>query len=84
MEHPENTINFHDFLLYLLTKIILISKWGNNSKYSIHHQNPFFFDLFSSILEFLSEIIQGCKSDLLSNLFVNFEDEQNNLTEKGE
>ena len=28
--------------------------------------------------------MQGCKSDLLSNLFVNFKDEQNDFIEKGE
>ena len=71
----ENKINFYDFLLYLLTKIILISNWENNHKYDNQHQNPFLFDFFSSILDLLSEIVQGGQPDLLNNLYVNFEDD---------
>ena len=62
-----NNIRFYDFFLFLLTKIILISHWENNN--DIFHPNPFLYDLFSSILDLLTEIIQGSKPELLSILF---------------
>ena len=83
--NKENKINFFGFLLNVLTKIILISNWENHHKYDSQHQNPFLFDLFSSILDLISEIIQGCKPDLLNNLCVNFEDDSStHFIEDGE
>jgi len=62
------SIKFYDFFLFLLTKIILISNWENNGNNNFN-PNPFLFDLFSSILDLLTEIIQGSKPELLSILF---------------
>ena len=65
-------IKFYDFLLFLLTKIILISNWDN---YNDNNQpNQFLYDLFSSILDLLTEIIQGSKPELLSILFDNVDE----------
>ena len=66
-------IKFYDFFLFLLTKIILISDWENNNSNNFH-PNPFLFDLFSSILDLLIEIIQGSKPELLSILFDNIDE----------
>ena len=66
-------IKFYDFFLFLLTKIILISDWENCNS-SNFHPNPFLFDLFSSILDLLIEIIQGSKPELLSILFDNIDE----------
>ena len=62
------SIKFYDYFLFLLTKIILISNWENNGNNNFN-PNPFLFDLFSSILDLLTEIIQGSKPELLSILF---------------
>ena len=78
-----NNINFYDFFLYILTKIILISNWENNYKNDINHQNPFLFDLFSSIIDLLTEIIQGCEPDLLSNLCITLENKVLDIIEDG-
>ena len=66
-------IKFYDFFLFLLTKIILISDWENCNSNNFH-PNPFLFDLFSSILDLLIEIIQGSKPELLSILFDNIDE----------
>ena len=79
----EFNINFYDFFLYILTKIILISNWENNYKNDFHHQNPFLYDLFSSILELLTEIIQGCEPDVLAFLCVNLEEGVKEAIENG-
>ena len=59
-------IKFYDFLLLLIPKICLISNWDKIQKLP---QDNFLFDLFSSIIDLLSEIINGKKSELLSILF---------------
>ena len=66
------SIKFYDFFLFLLTKIILISNWENNGN-NYFNPNPFLFDLFSSILDLLTEVIQGSKPELLSILFDNID-----------
>ena len=73
LEYKSN-IPFYDFFLYLLIKIILISNWENNSKKNNQYQNPYLYDLFSSILELLTRIIQGSEHELLSTLCINFEE----------
>ena len=70
------SIPFYDFFLYLLIKIILISNWTNKSKINNQNQNSFLYDLFSSILDLLIEIIQGSKSELLSTLCINMEEKR--------
>ena len=67
------SIKFYDFFLFLLTKIILISDWENCNSNNFH-PNPYLFDLFSSILDLLIEIIQGSKPELLSILFDNIDE----------
>ena len=67
-------IPFYDFFLYLLIKIILISNWENNDKNNNQYQNPYLYDLFSSILELLTGIIQGSEHELLSSICINFEE----------
>ena len=59
-------VKFYDFLLLLIPKICLISNWDKIQKLP---QNNFLFDLFSSIIDLLSEIIHGNKNELLSILF---------------
>ena len=69
----EYNINFYDFCLYLLTKIVLISNWEYNYQNS-QYENKYLYDLFASILDLLTEIIQGCESDLLYYLCINLEE----------
>ena len=68
--NKENTyikiIKFYDFLLLLIPKICLISNWDKIQKLP---QDNFLYDLFSSIIDLLSEIINGKKCELLSILF---------------
>ena len=70
----KSNIPFYDFFLYLLIKIIVISNWENNIKKNYQYQNPYLYDLFSSILELLTGIIQGSEHALLSELCINFEE----------
>jgi len=72
----EENIPFYDFFLYLLIKIILISDWTNKIKSNNQNENSFLYDLFSSILDLLTEIIQGSKSELLSTLCINMEEKR--------
>jgi len=67
-------IPFYDFFLYLLIKIILISNWENNNKKNYQYQNPYLYDLFTSILELLTGVIQGSEHELLSTLCINIEE----------
>ena len=82
-KNKEYNINFYDFFLYLLTKIILISNWEYNYRNDYQHQNPFLYDLFSSIIDLLTEIIQGCEPDLLSSLCINLEEGVMDIIEDG-
>ena len=66
-------IKLYDFLFYLLLKIILISNWETKNN-DINKINPYLYDLFSSILDLLTEIIQGSKSELMSILFDNIDE----------
>ena len=75
-------IKFYDFFLFLLTKIILISNWENNGNNNFN-PNPFLYDLFSSILDLLTEIIQGSKPELLSILFDNIDQKILDILGKG-
>ena len=59
-------IKFYDFLLLLIPKICLISNWDKIQKLP---EDNFLYILFSSIIELLSEIIHGNKSELLHLLF---------------
>ena len=59
-------IKFYDFLLLLITKICTISNWEKIQKLP---QDNFLFDLFSSIMDLLEEIIHENKSEVLSLLF---------------
>ena len=65
-------VKFYDFFLFLLTKIILISNWDKSN--DINKPSPFFYDLFTSVLDLLAEIIQESKPELLSILFDNIDD----------
>ena len=76
------SIKFYDFFLFLLTKIILISNWENNGN-NYFNPNPFLFDLFSSILDLLTEVIQGSKPELLSILFDNIDQKIVDILGKG-
>ena len=66
----EKTVNkqikFYDFLLILIPKICMISNWDKTQKLP---QDNFLFNLFSSIINLLSEIIHGNKNEILSLLF---------------
>ena len=71
------TIKFFDFYLHVLLKITLISGWEslqkinplNKTKYiNINNENKNIYDLFSSIIEMLNEIIQGNKEEHLSRI----------------
>ena len=72
----EESIPFYDFFLYLLIKLILISNWTNKLKTNNQNQNCYMYDLFSSIIDLLVEIIQGSKSELLSTLCINMEEKR--------
>ena len=61
-------IKFFEFFLHVLIKIILISQWEKLKNEDEKHTNSFLFDLFSSILELLIEIIQGNKPEFLSKI----------------
>ena len=67
-EFDKENIKLFDFLLYVLSKIILISKWGNLRNEDFQHQNEFLYDLFAAILELEIEIIQGNKPEYLSRI----------------
>ena len=80
-------INFFDFFLYSLLKISIVSGWDrlkekknvlNKNKYLYsRYANKNIYDLFSSIIEMLNEIIQGNKEEnliKLGNPFFNYED----------
>ena len=74
------TINFFDFFLFVLLKISLIARWNelkglnkiNSLKKQLnmcsHDENENIYDLFSSIIEMLNEIIQGNKEENLKRL----------------
>lgn len=57
-----------EYLLSILGKIILVSKWMTSRE-----ENPdqFFYDIFFVVLEFLIETIQGTSSENLSKIFTN-------------
>ena len=59
-------VKFYDFFLFLIPKICLISNWDKSRKLP---QNNYLFDLFSFILDLLTEIILGNKNEILSILF---------------
>ena len=67
-EFDKENIKLFDFLLYVLSKIILISKWGNLRNEDLQHQQEFLYDLFAAILELEIEIIQGNKPEYLSRI----------------
>ena len=68
-DHPKY-INFFDFFLHVILKIILISEWDkiDNNDEIYRKQNKYLYDIFESILEMLNEIIQGNKPELLNRL----------------
>ena len=85
-------IKFFDFFLYVLLKITLISGWTqlkeNQKKSSLNKKNSVFsedensniYDLFSSIIELLNEIIQGNREEHLNRLGNPFFKEEENLS----
>ena len=67
VEHVKiNKIKFYDFFLILIPKICLISNWDKSQKIE---QNNYLYELFSSIIDFLAEIINENKSEMLSIIF---------------
>ena len=67
IEHPKiNKIKFYDFFLILIPKICLISNWN---KYLKLEQNNYLYELFSSIIDLLTEIINENESEMLSIIF---------------
>ena len=87
-------INFFDFFLYSLLKISLISGWNglkekknssNKNKYLYsRYGNENIYDLFSSIIEMLNEIIQGNKEENLIRLGNPSFNEENNSSSEDE
>ena len=75
-------IPFYDFFLYLLIKIGLISNWENNYKKDYLHLKSFLYDLFTSILDLLTVIIQGSEPEILSGLCINLEKGVINIKDK--
>ena len=77
-----HNLKLYDFFLYLLLKIILISNWESksNDKNTI---NPYLYDLFSSILDLLTEIIQGSKPELMSILFSSIDEKMIEMLGEG-
>ena len=89
------TIYFFDFFLFVLLKISLISRWNelkglsklNSLKkqlyISSHDENENIYDLFSSIIEMLNEMIQGNKEENLKRLGNPFyKDNDNNSSDE--
>ena len=85
-------IKFFDFYLYVLLKISLISGWNEikdlhkpntlNKHLDIYSpdENENIYDLFSSIIEMLNEIIQGNKEQNLNRLGNPFFKDEENLS----
>ena len=70
-------IKFFDFMLTILQKIIIISKWDKVKIDTDETNLSFYYDIFNVILELLIEMIQGTttknlKSILFSSVFENF------------
>ena len=76
-------LKFYDFLLFLISKICLISKWdkSKNNKNSVHDSDDFLYNLFSSIIDLLTEIIHG--NEILSILFENIKEKAINIIKEG-
>lgn len=68
-EIKNNKASVFEYMISILSKIILLSKWiGNKDKEEL---DDYFYDLYFVILEFLIETIQGTKSEYLETVFAN-------------
>ena len=78
-------VKFFDFFLFVLIKITLISGWSSMRNYvNQNNDNRNIYDLFSSIIGMLNEIIQGNKEEYLSSLGNPFLNEEDNYSSDDE
>jgi hypothetical protein len=59
-------ITFFDLVLSILNKIVLISGWGKVRSSEGLGESDYFYDLFSCLIEFLIEMVQGSSSNNFS------------------
>ena len=77
-------VKFFDFFLFVLIKITVISEWEGFQRYNLNNENKNIYDLFSSIIGMLNEIIQGNKEEYLSGLGNPFLNEEDNYSSSNE
>jgi len=71
----KSILSTFEFMLEMLNKIIIISSW-NNLDYGSESTNvAYYYDIFSVIIEFLIEMIQGTDKIYLNSLLINNEQE---------
>jgi hypothetical protein len=80
--HLNQHISFYELLLFIVNKILLLSKWEYSTpdkEEDVHID--YFYDLFSASIELLIEIIQGNKKENLDQLIIE-KDEKEDINEE--
>jgi len=68
-------ITFFDFLLVIVMKMLILSRWERNSSEE-NEKSAYLFEMFSAIMELLIEVIQGNSSE---NLYSLVDHEENSI-----
>jgi len=67
--HKSNEIlSTFEFMLEIVNKIILIAQWNNVEFGTEHSHVSYYYDIFSVVIEFLIEMIQGTEASNLKSL----------------
>ena len=75
LDFIKSEIHFHDFLLCVLIKLLLLSDRFSMKFELLNIKNSYIYDLFESILEMLVILIQGNKMDIVNQNYYRNDDD---------
>jgi hypothetical protein len=82
-DNMDKNLSFFDIMLYVVTKVLIISRWEYSSPDKEEDMNiDYLYDLYNAVVELLIEIVQGNKKENLNQIYVELEDKDDINNEK--